>query len=98
MPIACSLVVDEAQTRVEEWRTFLHHHVVDVIRCDGCARLRLEAGDDALLLAADLARREKACCPFFDFHLVVLADAVWLVIEAPDEAAGVLDGLVELRH
>ena len=76
----------------------MSRRVVEVTRSDGSVRLRLEDDDDdAVLLATDLARREKACCPFFEFRLVLFPDAVWLVIEAPDEAAMALDRLVELR-
>jgi MerR family copper efflux transcriptional regulator len=96
IPIACSLAADDAGARVEEWRQFVSRRVVEIARNDGSARLRLEGGDDALLAATDLARREKACCPFFDFRLLLLADAVWLEVEAPDDAAGILDELVNL--
>jgi hypothetical protein len=96
VPIACSLTAGEADTRVEEWRRFVTRRVVEVARSNESVRLRLEDGNDALLLATDLARREKVCCPFFDFRLVLLPEAVWLEVEAPEEAAAVLDGLVDL--
>ena len=76
----------------------MNHRVVEVARSEGSARLRLEAGDDGLLVAADLARREKACCPFFEFRLVLYPEAVWLEVEAPGDAAAILDGLVDLRE
>lgn len=98
VPIACSLVVDDFDTRIEEWRTFLNNQVVEVTRTSREARLRLTGGDDALVDAADLARREKACCPFFEFHLALLPAAVWLVIEVPGEAISILDHLIDLRR
>ena len=98
VPIACSLTADDAGARVEEWRHFLNHRVVEIARGEGSARLRLEDGEDTLLVAADLARREKACCPFFEFRLVLLPEAAWLEVEAPDDAAAMLDGLVDLHR
>jgi hypothetical protein len=71
--------------------------VLEVARGEHSARLRLEDGSDALLAATDLARREKACCSFFDFRLEILAEAIWLEVEAPPGAAAILDGIVDLR-
>jgi hypothetical protein len=98
VPIACSLIPNDADVRVDEWQQFLRHRVVEIIRSDRSARLRLQDGDDSLLVATDLARREKACCPFFEFRLVLLPEAVWLEVGASDEAVAVLDALVDLRR
>ncbi len=97
IPIACTLTADDTTTRVDEWRQFLNSNVVEVIRTDTSVRLRLEEGGDAILAGVDLSRREKSCCAFFEFRLVPLPDAVWLEIDAPPEAAAVLDGLANLR-
>lgn len=98
VPIACSLAASDAGARVEEWKHFVNARVVETARDEGTVRLRLEDGEDTLLCAADLARREKACCPFFEFRLVLLAEAVWLEVEAPEDAAAILDGLIGLRR
>lgn len=98
IPIACSLAADHAGARIEEWRQFVSRRVVEIARSEGSVRLRLEDSDEALLLATDLARREKTCCAFFEFRLVPLPEAVWLEVEAPDEAAAILDELVNLRR
>ena len=98
VPVACSLTPGEAGDRVEEWRQFVNCQVVAVERGQRVIRLQLENSTDAVLAAADLARREKACCPFFDFRLVLLPEAVWLVVEAPEEAAALLNGLAGLRR
>jgi MerR family copper efflux transcriptional regulator len=98
VPIACSLTADDADVREDEWQQFLRYRVVEVVRSARSARLRLQDGDDSLLVATDLARREKACCPFFEFRLVLLPEAVWLEVEAPDEAVAILDALVDLRR
>lgn len=68
---------------------------------DTALRLRLERSDKTLLHAADLARREKGCCGFFDFSIDVQTDALWLIVRVPDEASGILDdfaGLAPARH
>ncbi len=92
VPIACTLEPDAVGDRVEEWRTFLGTRVDEVSRpTDAAAWLRLRPGDETLLLAADLAQREKACCGFFRFAVELEADARWLRVEVPADAAGVLD-------
>jgi hypothetical protein len=95
VPIACTLSVDDAAARGVEWRDFVSRHVDAVERpARTVVRLRLGPGDDVLLAAVDLARREKACCAFLVLSMEPLPDATWLVIEAPEEAAGLIDGLL----
>jgi hypothetical protein len=94
IPIACTLNAAERTHRGGEWQQFLNHYVVEVIRSESFARLRLSEGDGVIVTAVDLARREKACCAFFDFRLGLLADEVWLEVRAPAEAATVLDELL----
>ena len=96
VPIACSLTADDAADRVEEWRRFLSERIVDIERTDDAARFRLEESYDALHIASDLARREKACCPFFDFRLLLKPEAVWLEVDAPHEAAEVVSELIRM--
>jgi MerR family transcriptional regulator, copper efflux regulator len=94
VPIACALSADDASARGEEWRQFVASSVLDIERRGPSARLRLRDGDAALLLAADLARREKACCAFFEFRLALLPEGIWLEVDAPAEAAPILDELL----
>ena len=93
IPIACTLTAAEQANRGGEWRQFLIDNVVEVVRSESRARLRLADGNDVIVIAVDLARREKACCAFFEFGLELLPDAVWLRVEAPPEAAVILDDL-----
>ncbi len=93
VPIACSLSSEGAVTRVDEWQRLLRELVDEVVRSGPVARLRLKDRDDAVLAAVDLARREKECCPFFEFRLVLLPEAVWLEMAAPEEAGVMLEGL-----
>lgn len=97
IPIACSLSVDDAASRVEEWQRFLADCVVEVERTGASGRLRLRDDDDAVLIATDLARREKACCAFFEFRLALLPEGVWLEVDGPPEAAPVLDELLRVE-
>jgi hypothetical protein len=42
----------------------------------------------------NLAQREAACCAFFSFSIEIRADRLVLVVEVPDDAVEILDGLV----
>jgi hypothetical protein len=95
IPIACTLTASEKTARGDEWQRFLATSVSKSIRTETSVRMRLIDGDDVILKAVDLARREKDCCAFFEFHLDVLPDAVWLEMAAPIEAASLLDTLVD---
>ncbi len=97
IPIACTLSSVNRTTRGDEWRQFLDSSVVEVVRSHTSARLRLIGGEDVILTAVDLARREKACCEFFEFRLELLADVVWLEVDAPVEASTLLDALTNSR-
>lgn len=91
IPVACTLSAGGAVDRVGEWRAFLQASVEAVERQPTVARLLLRPGDDVVLGALDLARREKACCGFFDFRVVPLPESTWLEVEVPADAAAVLD-------
>jgi MerR family transcriptional regulator, copper efflux regulator len=95
IPIACTLSAADKSTRGDEWRRFRADNVAEVVRTDSTVRMRLKDGDDILLDAVDLARREKDCCAFFEFRLELLPDVVWLEIGAPADAAPILDSLAE---
>jgi len=49
-----------------------------------------------LAAAVDLAQREKACCDFFEFAIVIESDALWLSVRVPAEASRVLDDFARL--
>jgi hypothetical protein len=94
-PIACTLTAADRTTRGDEWRRFFVHNVEEAVRSESSVRLRLRGGDDVILGAVDLARREKDCCAFFEFRLELLPDVVWLEVGAPAEAAAILDALID---
>lgn len=93
IPIACSLSTGDARDRIDEWRALLQTHIVEVERTSSSARLRLRDDGEAILMATDLAQREKACCAFFEFRLLILASAVWLEVEIPEDAGVTLNDL-----
>jgi hypothetical protein len=96
-PIACTLSADDARERVEEWRRFFARSVDGVRQLSG-NRFRFHLDGDAAEVseAVDLARREKACCPFFDFSIQIDSDSYWLVVAVPPEASGVLEDFARL--
>jgi hypothetical protein len=97
IPLACTLTSESAAARLEEWRSFLAHSTGTAERkSDVTLRVRLNESTEALEAAVDLARREKACCGFFEFSIDVEADASWLSITVPPEAADTLADFVSL--
>jgi hypothetical protein len=96
VPIACSLAVDDSEERIREWRTFLRDSVVSAERRGYVLRLGLEKSDHVLLTAVDLASREKACCPFFEFSVEIEPTARTFRVEVPPDAGQVLDDLAAL--
>ncbi len=80
-----------------EWRRFFATHAEAVeARSPTETAVRLRADDAALLEAADLARREKACCSFFTFSIAIAGDARWLHIVVPEDAAAIMSDVVAL--
>jgi hypothetical protein len=96
IPVVCTLTAEDRSLRGDEWRQFLTSDVVAVNRRGATAQLLLKRGDDVILTAVDLARREKDCCAFFEFHLRLLPEQVWLEVKVPVDAAEILDALLNL--
>lgn len=90
VPIACTLTLDDAGVRIEEWRRFLSGSNVVADRASGeQLRIRLGPSTEVLLAAVDLAEREKVCCEFFQLSIELGPDTRWLVIGVPPEAISV---------
>jgi hypothetical protein len=92
VPIACSLSAADAHDQVDEWRALLATAATETWRVSP-TRLQFRLGEDPTRVGeiVSLARREKACCPFFDFSLMIEPDAVSLVIVVPEDGIPVLD-------
>ncbi len=97
IPIACSLTPDAVVDRMEEWRFLLSTMVIRVERAPNQATLTLGDGD-ALLMATDLAEREKACCPFFEFSIELEGLERRLLIGVPTEAEEILTELLAVTQ
>lgn len=97
VPIACSLDAGELGARVDQWRQLL---AAVATRTDRPHPGRLEIGlsdnDRGLAQLMRLARFERECCPFFGFTFLVGASSATLAIEAPPDAAALLDGFAGL--
>jgi hypothetical protein len=91
--IACTLEAEDVPTRVAEWRALVEEHVTGVERGERTVRLWLR-GEESLPVAADLARREEACCAFLAFSFVTGPEGVRLDVEAPPGAGAVLQDLL----
>jgi hypothetical protein len=96
VPIACTLTADAAVGRVAEWRSFLGSKIRSVDRAGNVATLTLVGGSETLVMAADLAEREKTCCAFFAFSIEFDGSDVRLRVEVPPDAEPVLTGLLGL--
>jgi hypothetical protein len=59
-------------------------------------RLVLDDSDAALLEAASLGQREKACCPFFEVSLELTAETRTLSLRVPEGAEEVLAAFVAM--
>jgi hypothetical protein len=97
VPIACTLTVDDATTRLDEWRSALGRSIASVRRTSP-TELVLALRDDRAGLDAlvALTQRELACCAFFDFTLRIAVEGVALVVAVPPDAAAVLDDFANL--
>jgi hypothetical protein len=97
VPIACTLTSESADVRLEEWRRFFADFTAAAERSsDVRVRVQLTNSTQAFQAAVDLARREKTCCGFFEFSIEVEADACWLSVTVPPDAAGVLADFASL--
>jgi hypothetical protein len=97
VPIACTLSSKSASARLEEWRHFFADSTGTVEKkSDVHVRVRLTNSSEAVQAAVDLARREKACCAFFEFSIVVESDASWLSVAVPPDAAETLADFMSL--
>ena len=95
IPIACSLEASDARAQLGEWKEIFARVVTTVERTSpNRFEASLRAQSPGLSDLVHLAQREKACCPFFDFALIIDATSTTFVVEVPDDAASVLDDFV----
>jgi hypothetical protein len=91
-PIACTLEAGAARAQLDAWQELLAGTIERRDRvATGRLELVLSSGFDQVDALVRLAQRETTCCAFFTFSVAISAEALTLVIEAPDDAAAVLD-------
>ncbi|HTT59521.1 MAG TPA: hypothetical protein VMF33_05685 [Acidimicrobiales bacterium] len=93
IPLACTLSPEDAAVRLDEWSEFVDTHVEATARTATMVRLRLRNDDVSILSAVDVARREKKCCGFFEFRLLIGDGELWLEVEIPGDAGVSFDEL-----
>lgn len=95
IPVACSLTASDARAQLDEWKELFARAVTSAERVSPRrfeALLQPELPELSELV--QLAQREKACCPFFDFALIIDAASTKFVVSVPDHASSVLDHFV----
>jgi hypothetical protein len=94
-PIACDMTdaPDTGPERMAEYQRLFAETLVGRERTGTGIRFRLRADQGIEDWVRDLAAREKACCPFFDFNITTVGEEVrWDVSVIDDDVArAVLD-------
>jgi hypothetical protein len=100
LPVACYMTgaTDTPAERIDEFRRLFRRSLVGRSRTRDSIRFRLRADPGVEGWVRDLARREKACCAFFDFTVDADGQEVrWEARVGDDEAARqMLAGLYRL--
>jgi hypothetical protein len=90
-PVACTLSGTPGvfAERMAEYRRLFGQHLAGRSRTGAGITFRFRADPGVEDWVRDLARREKACCGFFDFTVTAGAGEVWwdASVTADDEAA-----------
>lgn len=89
-PIACDMTdaPDTGPERMAEYRRLFAETLVGRERTGTGIRFRLRADQGIEDWVRDLAAREKACCPFFDFDITTVGDEVhWYATVVDDDIA-----------
>jgi hypothetical protein len=91
IPIVCDLTNarDTAEERMAEYGRLFAQSLAGRERTEQRVRLRFRADDGVEAWVRDLAARENACCPFYDFQISTTGGEVWWDIGLVD---GVADG------
>jgi hypothetical protein len=100
MPIVCdmSTAPDTGPQRLAEYDRLFSTHLLGRERTGDSIRFRLRADPGVAEWVRDLAAREKACCAFLDFHIVVEGGQVlWDITTIDDDIArAILDDYYDL--
>jgi hypothetical protein len=96
LPKACSLSPAEGAARAAELRSLASRALRSRRRDDDSVLLRFRPGPDVAAAVADLARRERECCPFLELRVSEDPGGVTLSIGAAREDRAALDAFYEL--
>jgi hypothetical protein len=96
IPIACTLDAESLVVRADEWRAFVASSVSAIETDATTVRLVLNDSEAALIAAASLGVREKACCAFFDVDIELDADRRTLRFSVPAGAEQALTTFLDL--
>ena len=88
VPVACTLDAAARTERVGEWHALVASSVVRVETDPTSVRLVLRDSDAALVAAASLGAREKACCAFFDVAIEIEPVTRSLRLSVPERRGG----------
>ena len=92
-PVACSLTGSEQVVRASEARELMQGALIAREPIEGGVRLRFRGAFETRAAVRDLARREKECCPFFEFELAEAGEEIVMTVTAPADARPLLDSL-----
>ena len=90
-PVVCTLEEEARPVREAEFRDLLSESLIASERIERGLRLRFRADEGVEDKVRDLARREKECCAFFEFHVVCEGDRVRLDWRGPEGAQELFD-------
>jgi hypothetical protein len=93
IPIACSLSAEDRAGRNGEFAAILGRGLLAREDTPIGIRLRFRRSPGLEQDLTDLTRREKECCPFFDFRIETSGDQVLLEVGAPPDARPIVDQL-----
>jgi len=100
MDIKCDMSTarDTPEERLAEYRRLFAQALLGRERTAEGIRFRFRADEGVEAWVRDLAAREKACCPFFDFEVAAEGNQVrWDASVADDDAArAILDEFYDL--
>lgn len=95
-PIACTLDSDGFRRRLEEFRRIFEQGLISSERFEGGGRFRFRALPGLEAELRSLAERERDCCRFFRFEILVKDGELWWETRVSTEAEPVLDAFLEL--
>lgn len=94
-PIVCTLEGEEQRTRVAEFKA-VFAYLVRTEPFDAGFRWHFKGDADLEASLRDLARREHACCRFFEFHVARVDDSIIWEARVDERGRPVLDELMQL--